>query len=61
MRCEDFPCCGHESGDCPDRNGQFTCVECGGRLSKNNPDSFHARCKMKFLAQEDELDRYEVD
>ena len=19
MRCEDYPCCGHENGECPDR------------------------------------------
>jgi hypothetical protein len=35
-RCEDYPCCGHEAGDCPtiDSNGnrRWTCVECGKRL-----------------------------
>lgn len=32
MRCEDFPCCGHEAGGCPqiDENGaeRFHCARC---------------------------------
>lgn len=43
-RCEDFPCCGHEPGGCPDSKGRFPCVECGGRLSKNATSSICARC-----------------
>lgn len=32
MRCEDYPCCGHEDEDgsfCPDEQGRFSCVRCG--------------------------------
>ena len=40
-RCEDFPCCGHEANDCPDSEGRFRCVDCGGtnwlELSHNIP------------------------
>lgn len=42
--CEDFPCCGHEAGDCPDSEGRFKCVGCGALLPRNNPDSFCAEC-----------------
>ena len=35
--CEDYPCCGHDSGDCPriDSTGKehWKCVECGKELS----------------------------
>lgn len=33
MRCEDFPCCGHEYGSCPDRSRTGKkCRNCGRRL-----------------------------
>ena len=32
--CEDYPCCGHERGDCPDKQGRMKCVECGKRCAK---------------------------
>ena len=48
MRCEDFPCCGHEAGDCPDSEGRFTCVGgCGKRLPKNARSSICAGCSRK--------------
>lgn len=47
-RCEDYPCCGHEAGDCPtvDRRGRarWTCVECGKRLPAVYPSSICPRC-----------------
>lgn len=43
--CEDYPCCGHEPGDCPDSQGRFTCVTCGRRLPKPVPSSICARCQ----------------
>lgn len=52
-RCEDYPCCGHEAGDCPDEEGRMTCVECGGRLPKNAASSMHPKCQKRFLAQLD--------
>ena len=45
MRCEDFPCCGHEAGDCPDSEGRFTCVTCGIRLPKRATSSICNRCR----------------
>ena len=48
MACEDYPCCGHEAGDCPvtDSRGQqrFRCVECGGLLPARATSSICRRC-----------------
>lgn len=47
-RCEDFPCCGHEPGDCPeiDKSGRevWRCVECGGRLPRSATSSICRKC-----------------
>ena len=51
MRCEDYPCCGHgppplgDDGGCPDANGCFDCVTCGGKLPKGNHSSICDRCQ----------------
>jgi len=29
LRCEDFPCCGHQIGECPTDNKSHICKECG--------------------------------
>lgn len=47
-RCEDFPCCGHEAGCCPDfdENGNqlnMICV-CGAKLPVNNKSSCCSSC-----------------
>lgn len=46
--CEDYPCCGHEPGDCPtvDAKGRerWTCTECGKRLAYNAPSSICTKC-----------------
>jgi hypothetical protein len=47
-RCEDFPCCGHESDDCLDSQGRMTCVQCGKRLRKNAPSSICAPCLKRL-------------
>lgn len=48
-RCEDFPCCGHEAGDCPslDRKGRdvWRCVECGAKLSRRATSSICSGCQ----------------
>lgn len=51
-RCEDYPCCGHESGDCPDSSGRMKCVECGKRLAKTATSSICVAClsRMNRLA-----------
>jgi hypothetical protein len=48
MACEDFPCCGHESGCCPDfdqsgRQLNMRCV-CGARLPVDSPFSLCRSC-----------------
>jgi hypothetical protein len=47
-RCEDFPCCGHEAGCCPDfdENGRqmnMVCT-CGAKLPINNRYSICDTC-----------------
>jgi len=47
-RCEDFPCCGHEAGCCPDfdENGRqlnMKCV-CGAVLPVDNHSSLCSGC-----------------
>lgn len=47
-RCEDFPCCGHESGCCPsfDESGNqlnMVCT-CGAELPVNNRSSICDSC-----------------
>ena len=48
MPCEDYPCCGHERGDCPDSSGRFGCVECGKRLSKRATSSICGKCQRRM-------------
>jgi len=50
-RCEDFPCCGHEAGCCPDfdesgRQLNMVCV-CGAKLPVNNRYSLCDTCLMR--------------
>lgn len=59
MRCEDYPCCGHEPNDCPDSKGRFTCVICYKRLAKKDTSSICTTCRKnprkmaKFLEQDE--------
>ena len=54
-RCEDYPCCGHESGDCPTvdakGNERWTCVECGKRLPLKAPSSICSGCQRRMKRQ----------
>jgi hypothetical protein len=56
MRCEDYPCCGHEPGDCPqiDSEGRerWTCVECGKLLPRNASSSICPKC-LKYLTKQE--------
>jgi hypothetical protein len=52
-RCEDYPCCGHEAGDCPtvDAHGRnrWRCVGgCGRWLPLNASSSICARCQRRL-------------
>ena len=53
MACEDFPCCGHAHGDCPDAQGRMRCVECGSRLPKRAPSSICLQCLRKMDLEDD--------
>lgn len=64
-RCEDFPCCGHEPGCCPDfdasgRQLNMKCV-CGAVLPVNSRSSCCEGCLQdpddpdQFLPDEDEF------
>jgi len=50
-RCEDYPCCGHEAGDCPshraDGSEVWTCVECRKKLPRNARSSICNSCMRK--------------
>ena len=52
-RCEDYPCCGHEPGDCPriDKHGNshFRCVECGHELSRSATSSICRTCRTRAI------------
>jgi len=52
-RCEDYPCCGHEDGDCPDSQGRFTCVGCGKRLPRDASSSICPKCQRNMSDRED--------
>ena len=59
VQCEDFPCCGHESGCCPrfDKSGNqldMVCT-CGKRLPVTNVYSICNSC-LKAEDEEDEDD-----
>ena len=51
--CEDYPCCGHEPGDCPDSQGRMKCVECGKRLAKTATSSICKKCLKRMERQDD--------
>jgi hypothetical protein len=60
-RCEDYPCCGHEAGDCPSTDSEgrqrWTCVECGKILPFNSGSSICEKC----LARMNRRSRYSDD
>ena len=52
MACEDYPCCGHEPGDCPtvDSKGRerWRCVECGKPLPLTAASSICKTCTRRM-------------
>ena len=59
-RCEDFPCCGHEAGCCPDfdesgRQLNMVCT-CGAKIPVNSRYSICAGC-LRDEGDFDALDR----
>ena len=59
-RCEDYPCCGHgppplgDDGGCPDENGCFNCVLCGGKLPKGAYSSICKDCRNRRANMDDD-------
>jgi hypothetical protein len=54
MHCEDFPCCGHEIGGCPDENGAFACASCGSKLPKGNRSAVCNACHAQQAREDDD-------
>lgn len=54
--CEDYPCCGHEQGQCPTRDAQgnevYRCV-CGAKLPKNSRSSLCNSCLRRGIEDDD--------
>lgn len=58
-RCEDYPCCGHAPGECPERyerTGRVLCVDCGRR-----PAIRFGRCYSCAAMWQRRLRRHEPD
>ena len=64
IRCEDYPCCGHDMNDCPDPNRDtdtyfpFDCVECWGPILRGEEmpgaESMHASCARNYRGDPNE-------
>ncbi len=50
-RCEDYPCCGHEDGGCPNADGSFNCASCGRKLPKNSASAVCVKCHRRWERQ----------
>lgn len=51
-RCEDYPFCGHDLGECPNHDGTFNCVSCNKRLPLNATSSLCYDCYRRLIAQD---------
>lgn len=65
-RCEDYPCCGHEDGGCPDidrKTGEQTyrCAGCGTKLPPRSPSSLCRDCLQMMMDRENERPMYGGD
>lgn len=63
--CEDFPCCGHEQGCCPDydesgRQLNMKCT-CGASVPLSSRSSLCDGCYRQLLRDDGVLDYYEYD
>lgn len=63
-RCEDYPCCGHgpppmgDDGGCPDEDGCFDCVLCGGKLPRNASSAICDECREARINMDPEEREY---
>lgn len=64
-RCEDYPCCGHEPGDCPDRdkhgNETYRCAGCHGKLPPHSQSSLCPKCLQKVHRAGDDPTGQDLD
>lgn len=65
MRCEDFPCCGHEPGCCPDfdesgKQLNMKCT-CGATVPLNSRSSLCTACLRGFNDEESAFESSEMD
>lgn len=64
-RCEDFPCCGHEAGDCPDAQGRMKCIGCHRRVPRTRPNSWCSdkcqRADLRRRAVQEDMGHGEMD
>lgn len=65
-RCEDYPCCGHEAGCCPDfdddgKQLNMVCT-CGAKLPVDAPYSICQGCMRRMDVEEADYDnRWDED
>ena len=59
--CEDYPCCGHASGECPDKDGTYRCVRYDKRLGRNSTSSLCAKCQRAYHRLMNRGDDYALD
>lgn len=59
-RCEDYPCCGHEPGGCPNNDGTHNCATCGKKLPPNSRSSICEKCRRRDDRQREEYGDYEL-
>ena len=52
MACEDYPCCGHARGECPETDSKgrerWRCVDCGKLLPISATSSICAKCQRRM-------------
>jgi len=64
-RCEDFPCCGHESGCCPDydENGKQLNMKCtcGATVPLGSRSSICDGCMSRLSREDGDYPEYDYD
>jgi hypothetical protein len=59
MRCEDYPCCGHEV--CPGSGNERTCACCDKPLPTRGRRSFDQYCMTCITTEVDDLENFDRD
>lgn len=64
-QCEDFPCCGHENGCCPDydesgKQTNMVCT-CGAKLPVDNRSSLCAACLYDMEGNDEDCGFFDDD